>query len=364
MTKDFDVVIIGGGPAGAVAARELAKNGRRVALLDKQKERSRQRIGESLPPAARPLLRRLGLLELMNCDAHRPAFANFSSWGHGALDVHDFLQDPNGHGWHLDRVRFDADLVKAALDQGVVLITREVSRVEEKELEFVVSISGGESLKARWLIDASGRSAAFARKLGAVRVRDDRLMAIYAWVQPSSRDRDARTLIETCADGWWYSSRLPDSSRLFSLHTDRALVKEGLDGKWLESLRGTRHLKSLVPRKFSPELHVVEAGGSRLSQFGGKRWLAAGDAALAFDPLSSQGLFNALYSGMKVSELILKELAGEISTEEVVEQYSSRLEEIRAIYLARQTLYYGSEKRWEDSQFWNEQNRNLKAVAI
>ena len=115
----WDVLIAGAGPAGAVAARVLARAGRRVLLIDDSRP-DLPKVGESLPGAARPILQNLDALTVLESGSHLPCYGNISLWGAERPVVNDFIHDPNGSGWHLDRVRFDGELQAAARSAGAV----------------------------------------------------------------------------------------------------------------------------------------------------------------------------------------------------------------------------------------------------
>ena len=77
--------------------------------------------------------------------------------------------------------------------------------------------------RCTWLIDATGRGSLLARRLGAVRRRDDRLVAFIANFHPAAGanpDVDARTWIEAVTDGWWYTVRVPSGERVVAFLTD------------------------------------------------------------------------------------------------------------------------------------------------
>jgi flavin-dependent dehydrogenase len=339
--KKFDVAILGAGPAGSVAAHVLLKLGRSVLILDQPKRMAEGRkVGESLPSAARPLLRHLGLLKLVEKGPHLSSFGNHSAWGSPRIETNDFIRDPNGLGWHLDRARFDSDLRTNALARG--------ARLEYGKVRDFAAVP------ARFLIDASGRAASLAHAMGARRLRDDQLMAVFMWVQPQAGDRDTRTLLESTRDGWWYTARLMDHSRIVVFHTDRNKVAGLLRSPlmWNIELRRTLHIRETIEgAKTLSELYCTEASGARLDHFHGANWTAAGDAALSFDPLSSQGLFNAIYTGMKAGEAAHAALSGR---REVLRDYADRLEQIRRVYVARRQMYYAAETRWTDSSFWKQ----------
>jgi flavin-dependent dehydrogenase len=82
-----------------------------------------------------------------------------------------------------------------------------------------------------------------------------------------------------------------------------------------------------------------------LDNFSGAGWLAVGDAALSFDPLSSQGILTALYTGMEVGLTLLAQLSGNA---DAVARYRYRLANIYEAYLRNLTAYYSSEERWPE----------------
>lgn len=354
MKPQYDVAVVGSGPAGAVTALLLARTGRRVVLIDRERT-SPRKIGESLPAAARPLLKHLDILPILENGRHKPSFGNRSAWGTEKLEYVDFMNDPNGLGWHLDRARFDADLILAANNAGTELIHGHVQEVMEDGGHWRIEGATFETT-AQWLIDASGRRAHIAAKLGVHRLRDCDLTAAYAWFKPLDLSDDPRTLVESAADGWWYTARLPDCSLVAAFHTDSktAQVIARSPVMWSKLITGTKHTRSVLAGALNlGTIQFHEACGARLSKFGGKNWLATGDAALSFDPLSSQGIFNAIYTGMKAAIAVD---SGDVAT------YSDRLSQIRAAYLNKTQMYYASEQRYPERPFWRRRLAN-RAVS-
>lgn len=363
-TTAWDVAVVGAGPAGAVAARVLAHAGARVVLVD-QPAPGDFVVGESLPGAAHPLLRDLGLLDRVEEGPHLPSYGTVSAWGTDELRATDSLADPHGPGWHLDRARFDDDLRAAARESDVAEVGGLVRAIESDPCGWrLVCRPRGDratetTVTARWLIDATGRRAAVARQLGVRRQRDDRLVALCAWTASAEGDdRDSRTMVEAAPDGWWYTAPLPGGHRVVVLHGDADDASEVLrrDGAWAERLAATRHVRHAVgdTALLSPP-RATEACGARLDRFagggGGPRWLAVGDAALSFDPLSSQGLFDALYTGLRGAQAVLAALDGSGAA---VAAYAERLESVRAAYLAHHRRYYAAQGHWRERPFWSQ----------
>lgn len=346
----WDVVIAGAGPAGSVAALVLARAGRRVLLLESGATEERK-VGESLPGAARPLLRDLGLLPLVEGGGHALSYGNLSAWGSGELIAVDFIRDPNGPGWHLNRAKFDAGLREAAVAAGAVqMCGRAGGAVRDGEGWRITS--GGETISARWMVDATGRRATLARSVGAIRRRDPHLVALYTWAVSGTSNGDSRTLVESAPDGWWYTSLLPDGTRMVALHVDAGEAAPILraPGAWEDLLSRTIHVRRMLgDAVFPAPLRATEACGARLDRFAGEGWLAVGDAALSFDPLSSQGIFNALYAGLRGGRAIDAALSGAPGA---IASYTARLEQIRAAYLGHHDLFYRSEGRWTERPFW------------
>ncbi len=355
----FDVVIVGGGPAGAVAGLTLAQASRRVCIVERRP--ATFRIGESLHPAARPLLRDLGLLDAFLKEGHGEYLGNVSLWGSSETSHHDFLRDPNGRGWHLDRARFDEFLRREPQRSGCVVwehVTREEVTREQKG-RIVLQMAGrfAEEVTCDFVIDATGQAAGIGRRLGAERVRDDRLLCIFAIFRATGAIDDlAYTLCESTAEGWWYSSRLPSGQRIVAFHTDADLLQASrgrtLDG-FLQSLQETSLLGvQMASHDYEAETPpvTVSAESSQLWPVGGKGWFATGDTACAFDPVSSQGILNALLTGMRAGEAVRDWLDGRSAA---LDEYQAAMATIYERYQLHKRQYYLAETRWHAETFWS-----------
>ncbi len=353
-----DVAIVGAGPAGAAAACVLAHL-HHVVLLDREAEPV-DRIGETLPAAARGPLAALGLWEDFLADGHLPCYARQSVWGGSEPITMDTLFDPHGVGWRLDRRRFEARLREAAVDAGTTLLApAAVTRISRNGDSWRLQ-AGGKEIAARLLIDASGRGARPLRPWAGAAPKNDRLLC--TWLKVPLREEAASvTYSQSVEDGWWYSAPLPNGRRVIAFHTDPDLAR-GWHADLAARAQATPRLADLIAdadfgRASAPRTCV--AYGARLRGAAGPGWLAVGDAAMSFDPLSSQGLFHALYTGMKGGEAAARMLAGDALAGPA---FAAALEPVWDTYLFHRAIYYGMERRWPDAPFWH-RRLGLQAFA-
>lgn len=369
----FEVGIIGGGPAGSAAAITLARAGRSVLLIEKT-DRETFKVGESLPPAITPLLRELGVLERFNSDQHLISNGNESSWGGASLESTNFIWDPNGQGWHVDRPRFDAMLRDAARDAGAKVV--EATRVAECERcdagawrLLLDGISGSSQARASWLIDCTGRRSWLARREGVKRRAYDNLMAFVAVFHASDAgdnvDCDSLTLVESVEDGWWYTARVPNGRRVVVYLTDagtRSANTARRSEGYLALLDETIHIRSRLQSysyAMSGAPMITSSNSSRLERVAGAGWLAAGDAATSFDPLSSQGILTAAYSGLKAGRALHSHLSGDF---EALRAYELRIGAVYDGYLDNRVECYRFEGRWPQSEFWRKRRQILRVA--
>lgn len=355
----FDVLIAGGGPAGAAAARALALAGRSAMILE-HAAGAGQRAGETVPPEIRPLLDELGLWQRFLAQRHLPSAGNLSVWGGPDLARHSNPFHPYGTGWHLDRSRFDALLAAAAEEAGADL--RPGCRVVAVEWDGDLwrvsarSAAGPFSLAARCLVDATGRSAALVRKLGGKRRFLDRLVARMGCFSPAADAQPIvpEVLVEAVEDGWWYSAPLPDGRMAVAFFSDTAPARADAAGAWsmLEQAGSTRER---LRRFAAPPEACIRSAASAVSEGPDvPRFLAVGDAALAWDPLSSQGILKGIESGLAAAAALDAELRGRPGA---LEGCRARLGRELDRYLELRAGYYGLETRWPASPFWRARQR-------
>ena len=165
------------------------------------------------------------------------------------------------------------------------------------------------------LVDASGRAAAVAGRLGSRRVVEDRLTALVRWYHGAADSRPAgfEPLVEAIETGWWYAAPLPGDRLVAVFLTDRDLIAGG-DGKvWRGALEAALHTtRRLAPMGARQTAIAIRAAHSaRVEPVAGRDWLAVGVAATAFDPLAARGIAHALESGLRAGDVVDRTLAGD-----------------------------------------------------
>jgi flavin-dependent dehydrogenase len=372
-TAEYDVAVAGGGPAGAACACAARLAGLRVALLDDSDERL-WKVGESLPGAVQRTLRRLrlgGPEQLLTAGELERCTANVSAWGSARWAHQDALANPEGGGWHVLRHRFDAALRRHATELGVEPMRARLSASRRSDgARWVISadVEGSEAAQftARFLVDATGRRALLARQLGVRRRRLSRQTAIVAWIRRPLADEDRTTRSRSVHDGWWYTAPVPQGARVIAFHglpgTIAALIKSPAvfvercnAGELLPHALSAGDLL-LPPRTSDASVQL----GERVA---GPGWIAVGDAALSFDPLSSQGVLFALYSGIRAAEAIASALEQPDRSGAVLDGYAARVHSVLGANQRARGLLYGSELRYRDSEYWRRQRESCASVG-
>lgn len=369
-SEPFDVVIVGGGPAGAATALALTRMGWRVAVMERLIDASCGRV-ETLPPEVRVPLVALGVWDRFLESRPSASPGAVSAWGGPDLLEADYIVNPFGCGWHVDRREFDALLVGALEhESGRSLRPARVACIARHPssgwcLEVVV---GEErlSFNAKVVVDATGRSARIARILGARRLVQDGLVGLVssrpACGAPLCEDR--RTLVEAVEGGWWYTAPRPAGGVAAMFLTDADLLPRGrglLIQFWGEQLRLAPHTAARVDKmdlSAGLGVRVRPAESSRLDRSAGEDWLAVGDAASAWDPLSSQGVYRALVTGLEASCALDNLLQGD---RQALDAYADRVAADHSAYLEMRSAYYGAERRWPVAPFWRRRHARLSS---
>lgn len=354
------VAVVGAGIAGPAAVLALAQAGLEVHWIAPEPEPDHDPVGETLAPAANPILERLGLADAMAAGGHRPSHTTLSAWGGNELVDRNAILHLEGPGLVLDRAGFEADLRRFAEAAAGRVTTTRLSDAGVSEGLWHLTLEDGETLTADAAVDASGRSAVIARH-HAERHRADQLIAAHAFLphRDDSVEPTPAVLIEAVETGWWYAALRPDGSLAVAYFTDPDLLGESPTrdpDAWAALVAGTRHISRWIEDAgFALDglPSLSSAGTTWLVPPAGRAeaapWMAVGDCAAAFDPLSSHGMTTALWAGARSGGVLAAALEGE---DTALEAYARSVMDGVAGFLAQRRTMYAQERRFSDAPFW------------
>jgi len=370
----YDLVIIGAGPAGLATAIATATktsaskkhdfNTCRILVID-QGLPELQRVGENIPPQTLMLLQKLGVDGQFLQDGHEPCPGFASVWGKGVVGYNDFIVNPYGHSWRLNRQAFDLALVQKAKALGVEIHwqTRfiEASKVKPNDqIGFDICLSTKSQIaytvRANFVVDASGAKASFAKTLKVKKTVDDKLIALVRFASLKQPHKGKQVRIEATQNNWCYHALLPQQkvvSMLISepseMHALKAKNYQGFNDHLASTQWVGKQLAELALYDETYHNYLITSG--MLEQIEGDHWLAVGDAAASFDPISAQGIYKGLQHGLMAADVITTRL----KQEESPLDYSAIIQQTYRNYQANRAYIYQQEQRWPNSSFW--QNR-------
>jgi len=344
----FDVLVAGGGPAGATVALCLTRRGLRVQLVEASSYQ-KSRYGETLPPEMNPVLRELGLSEPFEQLSSLPAHGIVSAWGDAMLVEMDFLRNVHGNGWHVDRREFDRMLVREAEKAGArIELGRRVNAQRGRNGVWLTA-----DCSARLLVDATGRNG-MRIDGSAERELEDELIAIVLTLQLKREPgtEDLRTYIEAAPDGWWYIAPVPQGRVIVMFFTDPTIYRE--DGILMSQ---QLERAPLVARRLAGgrilDSQVLRVSSSCRREMFGDRWLAVGDSAFSVDPISGRGIFNA----MRWAEDAAGAIADALDRDrQALGGFAARMRRQYDEYVRQRRTYYSLEQRWSELKFWRQRS--------
>ncbi|MEM8698088.1 MAG: tryptophan 7-halogenase [Pseudomonadota bacterium] len=348
MTARF--AVIGGGIAGSAACLALARAGEAPVWLAPPEDRTGPKPGEHLSPAARPLLEGLGAADLLDHPSHRAGHLVCSAWSSRALAERHGIQHPLGPPLVIDRRRFEADLAERAIEAGAEHRPAALREIRAEAGIWQIETDAS-PLEAECVIDATGRSARLAGRLGQ-RFQADRLVASALVLQAQTALRPV-TVIEASAAGWWYLTVLADGAAMLMFFSDADLMPGPLArdaSALLAAAAETDHIGAFLAendcRPAAARPVLSPAGTAWIAPACGPGWLAIGDAGAAFDPLSSHGMTTALWSAVTAARaLVARDRQG-------VARYAADLARGVKTFLSERRAIYAQVHRFSTKPFW------------
>ncbi|MDE2582185.1 MAG: tryptophan 7-halogenase [Rhodospirillales bacterium] len=323
-----DIAVIGGGPAGSTAAALLARRGRRVVLLDKDRH-PRFHIGESLLPRNLAIFDRLGVRSRVHALGTFKPGAEFVCDKSGRQVTFSFasgLDRRYTHCYQVPRAAFDATLLDTARASGATVLeatrVHDVAFAADGTARLRAQCGDGQerAFAARFVLDASGRDCLLARKFG-LRVADKRInsAAVYGHfrnVEARTDERAGCVSVHLVKDGWFWMIPLPGDIMSVGFVSGPAAFKDRAGGMQELLMARVAASPSVAARMRAAEPvgEIVGTGNySYRTRAGwGEGWMLLGDAFGFLDPVFSSGVLLAMASaelGAEVAETWLDDPA-------------------------------------------------------
>ncbi len=366
--KQLDVLILGGGPAGASAGLNLLKRGDLSVMMVERGNYTEAKFGESLSSSVRSTLEYLGVWDAFSATQDLAPFYSNVSWGSGVQRQIGYMFTPNGGGWRLDRLALERLLADSFVARGGELWcdSQVVTCVRQAERGWQVEVKRGnqetQTIFCKYIIDASGRRGVMRTNLNLALTVHDRLIGVgcIGELSTSSPAKMANQMenplenqIVACEYGWWYISPMSNNQVSVVLMSDPDIVNKLQachPDVWRALLANVSNIsESIQTAKFSEKPRSFPCYSSYLNAAGGKDWVAVGDAVAAYDPISSSGIPRALASGIHGAFIAVDSL---FSNGELLTTYAQAIEQEFKQYLQTQWQYYQRETRWTESVFW------------
>ncbi len=305
-----DVAIIGGGPAGAAAAGLLAAWGHSVTVFSRSGSPS-SRLAESLPPSTCKIIHRIGASSAVDGAGFVRSTGHTVWWGSSGTRIEEFPAGDTGYQvlrTDLDRVLLDVARANGARVRAETTIQGVEQDGDVYRLDHATSADPA-PIRARWVLDCSGRSGVIARRGFRYQEEGPTTLALVGiWRSEKGWDvpDPTHTLVESYTDGWAWSVPVDDHVRYVALMVDPH-VTELKRGKEIgpmyrsEVAKTERFAELLEGGVLQGKPWACNASMYSAHRFADDHLLLVGDAASFLDPVSSFGVKKALTSGWRAA---------------------------------------------------------------
>lgn len=336
------ILILGAGPAGAAVALGLRRLGHPVTVIS---EWRRFAAVEGVSQRVLEGLRNAGLRHALECAA--PPSQRRVHW--------NGVESAQNIECVLDRPRFDAGLREDLRLAGVELIEAQVLGVAEDGPGWRVKIENGREVQGAFLVEARGRQSPLSQKGMKARRGPETLSLLNRW---QGEPGPLATAVESLRDGWAWMARLEDGRCYWQLTLDVASSQLPPREQLLGYCRERRRASRLVRQFFGDaeerelDLHARSSTAILCLEACGDNWIRVGDAAMAVDPLSGNGIFQSLSSALQAPLVINTLLRAPERAALAKRFHQQRVEQLFLRFARVGRDFYASEEQWSGQPFW------------
>jgi len=265
----------------------------------------------------------------------------------------------------LNRPLFDKKLANIAIERGAKLYTKtkviRINHLRQGKWAIELLNNGSKSiLNCDFIIDASGRNSRIHKAFKIERTIFDRLIGITGFVQLKDISNQSYMSIEAVEEGWWYAACIPEYQLTITYFTENDFLRNTslkTNEFWKYQLNKTKIIKTRLSDSYqSVNTYARSAVTSSVASFSGVDWLAVGDAAMSYDPLSGQGIEKGITMGLNAAQSIIAWNGGQ---KNALQEYDEKYHAIFDEYLNFWRKYYLMESRWSERVFWLRRQGNL-----
>jgi flavin-dependent dehydrogenase len=311
-------------------------------IIDRSGERRAFGYGETLPPSALPLLQRLDLLQLFEENSYRKTFGYHSCWGNDQVtNLNFYHHHPFKNGLKIDKQKI-LNALQETSQPKIIPYDHSASISSENTGAQSILLDEKIEVQGKLFVDATGRKRALLKKFNIDSVAFDSLISFSCHLPKIKHPKLVHEVyVESFEQGWGIVSALNEAQNVFSVFTNKGseIHKQlGRYENWRSVLSNTKYLKDFLVDKIHPKVIGGNSNSSKPQRVTGKNWLALGDAAMSYDPLSSHGITNAVYTAMIATESIKQKLIDNDSN--ALKIYEDTINQIFDQYLSSKNQLY------------------------
>lgn len=303
-----NVLIVGKGLSGVLLSVLLERKGIKTLLLSNSSEKKGLALSETISPNTLELIAQCGLLSIFDNSSSK-LYGQETLWNNQLTDQNFSSKSSFKYGYKIDKYNLLKRLEHEIPNQ--ILNYDFLTRVHLDTKFIATTIQKGflkTTIQSDLIIDATGRNRSVLKHLGIVSVNEDDTTAFVSYIPTTGPQLKYGFFTESFKNGWGTISDLDETTRILTLFTSKLNYRfQSFRSykNWESLLTTSKILKACLPSKGRYLVTQKEACSSLPLYVSGKRWLAIGDAAMAFNPILSHGISNAIYSAKEAKEGIV-----------------------------------------------------------